>query len=67
MDEAKKCKPLDKDPGILRNFDQHATDGIDLGASDSGSIMHGPRDTFTQNGDELLLGTRTGFQRPVQL
>ena len=32
------------DPAMQHNFDQHITDGDDLGAYDFGSIMHYPRD-----------------------
>jgi Astacin (Peptidase family M12A) len=34
------------DPGFIHNFDQHLTDGDDVGAYDFGSIMHYPANAF---------------------
>lgn len=48
------------DPGMLHNFDQHVTDGIDLGAYDYGSIMHYPKDAFSQNGGDTIVPKQVG-------
>jgi hypothetical protein len=37
------------DPAMQHNFDQHISDGDDLGAYDFGSIMHYPPDAFSIN------------------
>jgi hypothetical protein len=55
--------------GMEHNFDQHITDGDDLGAYDYGSIMHYPRTAFSVNGQETItpvdanaqIGQRTGL------
>ena len=40
--------------GMEHNFDQHITDGDDVGAYDYGSIMHYPRDAFSRDGSDTL-------------
>jgi hypothetical protein len=46
---------LDKvKPGMEHNFDQHITDGDDVGAYDYGSIMHYPRDAFSVDGSDTI-------------
>jgi Astacin (Peptidase family M12A) len=41
-------------PGTEHNFDQHITDGDDIGAYDFGSIMHYPRDAFSVDGSDTI-------------
>jgi hypothetical protein len=41
-------------PGLEHNFNQHITDGDDIGAYDFASIMHYPRDAFTVNGSDTI-------------
>ena len=41
-------------PGMEHNFDQHITDGDDVGPYDFGSIMHYPRDAFSVNGNDTI-------------
>jgi Astacin (Peptidase family M12A) len=41
-------------PGMEHNFDQHVTDGDDVGAYDFGSIMHYPRDAFSIDGGDTI-------------
>jgi hypothetical protein len=59
-------------PGMEHNFDQHITDGDDVGPYDFGSIMHYPRDAFSVNGNDtitplaalppgVVMGQRTGL------
>ncbi|WP_299272922.1 Dot/Icm T4SS effector Zinc-dependent metalloprotease LegP [uncultured Psychroserpens sp.] len=43
------------DPGRAHNFDQHITDGDDLGPYDFGSIMHYPGTAFSINGDPTIV------------
>lgn len=50
------------DPNMLHNFDQHVTDGIDLGAYDYGSIMHYPKDAFSQNGGDTIVPKQNGVE-----
>ena len=40
--------------GMAAQFNQHITDGDDLGAYDYGSIMHYPRTAFSSNGQETI-------------
>jgi hypothetical protein len=41
-------------PGTEHNFNQHITDGDDIGAYDFGSIMHYPRTAFSIDGSETI-------------
>jgi Astacin (Peptidase family M12A) len=41
-------------PGMEHNFDQHISDGDDVGAYDYGSIMHYPRNAFGVGGAETI-------------
>jgi hypothetical protein len=41
-------------PGFEHNFNQHITDGDDVGAYDYGSIMHYPRDAFSVDGSDTI-------------
>lgn len=41
-------------PGTEHNFDQHITDGDDVGDYDHGSIMHYPRDAFSRDGSPTI-------------
>lgn len=55
--------------GMAAQFNQHITDGDDLGGYDYGSIMHYPRTAFSSNGQETItpvdpaaqIGQRTGL------
>jgi hypothetical protein len=59
-------------PGTEHNFNQHITDGDDIGAYDFGSIMHYPRNAFSVDGTDTItpiaavppgvtIGQRTGL------
>jgi len=43
------------DPALSHNFDQHISDGDDLGAYDFGSIMHYPPTAFSVNGQPTIV------------
>ncbi len=55
--------------GMAAQFNQHISDGDDLGAYDYGSIMHYPRTAFSKNGQNTItpvnanaqIGQRTGL------
>jgi Astacin (Peptidase family M12A) len=55
--------------GMAAQFNQHITDGDDLGGYDYGSIMHYPRNAFTKDGQDTItpndpnaqIGQRTGL------
>jgi hypothetical protein len=42
-------------PNMEHNFDQHVTDGDDIGHYDYGSIMHYPANAFTSNGLDTIV------------
>lgn len=46
--------------GTEHNFDQHITDGDDIGAYDYGSIMHYPRDAFSRDGSDTITPLTAG-------
>ena len=48
--------------GMAAQFNQHITDGDDLGVYDYGSIMHYPRDAFTKNGQDTITPTDANAQ-----
>ena len=41
-------------PGFEHNFNQHITDGDDVGVYDYGSIMHYPRNAFSVDGTDTI-------------
>lgn len=43
--------------GAEHNFNQHITDGDDVGAYDFGSIMHYPRNAFSVDGTDTIVPT----------
>ena len=43
------------DPAMQHNFNQHVSDGDDLGAYDFGSIMHYPATAFSTNGQATIV------------
>jgi hypothetical protein len=48
--------------GMAAQFNQHITDGDDLGAYDYGSIMHYPRTAFSKDGSETITPTDPNAQ-----
>jgi len=46
--------------GFVHNFDQHITDGDDVGPYDYGSIMHYPRDAFSVDGSDTITPIQAG-------
>lgn len=48
--------------GMAAQFNQHITDGDDLGAYDYGSIMHYPRTAFSKNGQDTIVPTNPAAQ-----
>jgi hypothetical protein len=46
--------------GMQHNFNQHITDGDDVGAYEYGSIMHYPRDAFSIDGSDTITPTTAG-------
>ena len=47
-------------PALLFNFDQHITDGDDVGAYDFGSIMHYPANAFAIDSSKPTIVTKHG-------
>lgn len=48
--------------GMAAQFNQHITDGDDLGAYDYGSVMHYPRTAFSKNGQDTIVPTDASAQ-----
>jgi hypothetical protein len=48
--------------GMAAQFNQHITDGDDLGTYDYGSVMHYPRTAFSSNGQDTITPTNPNAQ-----
>ena len=48
-------------PGREHNFNQHISDGDDVGRYDYGSIMHYPRKAFSKNGGDTIVPQQSGI------
>jgi astacin len=48
------------DPQTVHNFNQHITDGDDVGGYDFGSIMHYPMYAFSTNGQPTIIPLKSG-------
>jgi hypothetical protein len=48
------------DPQAIHNFNQHVTDGDDIGEYDFGSIMHYPTYAFSTNGQPTIVPLKSG-------
>src|SRR5438876_1515513 len=48
--------------GMAAQFNQHITDGDDLGTYEYGSIMHYPRNAFSKNGQDTITPTDPNAQ-----
>ena len=48
------------EPAAVHNFNQHISDGDDVGAYDYGSIMHYPRTAFSRNGLDTVVPLTAG-------
>jgi hypothetical protein len=47
-------------PGKQSQFNQHITDGDDVGAYDYGSVMHYPRNAFSNGGGDTIVPKQAG-------
>lgn len=52
-------------PGREHNFNQHITDGDDIGKYDYESIMHYPATAFTKNGQPTIIARKPAFQNKI--
>ena len=53
-------------PGREHNFNQHITDGDDIGGYDFGSIMHYPRRRSASNGQDTIVPAGRPGDRPAE-
>jgi len=51
--------------GHEHNFNQHVTDGDDIGAYDYESIMHYPSTAFSKNGQPTIVSVKASFQNKI--